>query len=85
MVTTRRSTESVMSADRDRNGGVALLERPIANEVIAPNREENLEEARERMQRNLDKLLNYDRAAEQVEEQNEQVQEENGLEDEPKE
>lgn len=65
MVTTRRSTESVES----RNGGVALLERPIANEVVAPAREENLEEARERMQRNLDRLLNYDRASELVEDE----------------
>ena len=75
MITTRRSAESMTSLDHDRNGGVALLERPIVNEVVSPIKEENLEEARERMQRNLDKLLNYDRAADQVEENNVKIQE----------
>ncbi len=68
MVNTRRSSESFISSEHDAHGGVALLERTVTNEVVAPVQEENLEEARERMQRNLDRLLNYDRAAEQIEE-----------------
>ena len=69
MITTRRSTESSAYAyeHETTNGGVALLEREevVENTAFAPV-EENIDDARARMQDNLDKLLNYDRYSEQV-------------------
>ena len=64
MVTTRRSegfaTESGFS-----RGGVELLERNhVAYETVAPEKNETTEEKRERMRRNLNNLLNYDRFSE---------------------
>jgi hypothetical protein len=46
------------------NGGVQLLERPVAQ--VAPATTKTDDSAKERMQRNLDKLLNYDRYSEQA-------------------
>ena len=64
MVTTRRSTEQVSAYENgSANGGVQLLERPVA--YTAPQQTETQDQAKERMQKNLDKLLNYDRYSEQ--------------------
>ncbi len=64
MVTTRRSTEQSSAYDNgSANGGVQLLERPVA--YTAPQQTETHDQAKERMQKNLDKLLNYDRYSEQ--------------------
>lgn len=65
MITMKRSTIEDSSVETSRNGGVQLLERPVASEVSAT---ETTEEARIRMQRNLNRLLNYDRVEEKVEE-----------------
>ena len=72
MVTARRSVDNVNSSYdvRPTKGGVDLLERPrsydeFAYAPAASQHTENLSPAKERMQRNLDKLLNYDRYAEQ--------------------
>ncbi|MBR1967887.1 MAG: hypothetical protein IKA11_00640 [Clostridia bacterium] len=69
MVTARRSTTDNFTANTSGSarGGVELLERPRASagySTVAPVRENNLNDAKERMQRNLDKLMNYDRYAE---------------------
>lgn len=64
MVTTRRSSEFNVS-----KGGIELLERPATYEEFTtstPSVEEDYSAAKERMQRNLDKLLNYDRASEMI-------------------
>lgn len=64
MVTTRRSTEQTSAYETSSaNGGVQLLERPVA--YTAPQQTETQDQAKERMQKNLDKLLNYDRYSEQ--------------------
>lgn len=68
MVTTKRLENK---NGYEQGGGVALLERKapvelnehIASEVI---NQESMEQARKRMQRNLDKLLNYDKIQEEV-------------------
>lgn len=65
MITMKRSTIEDSSVESSRSGGVQLLERPVASEVSAT---ETTEEARIRMQRNLNRLLNYDRVEEKVEE-----------------
>ena len=70
MVTARRSNENVNSSYdvHAAKGGVDLLERPRTyNEYTAPvaPKSEEYDAQKERMQRNLDKLLNYDRYAEQ--------------------
>ena len=62
MITTRRSDG--LQAERAR-GGVDLLERDVKSyEQASSQRTESMEEAKARMQRNLDKLLNYDRYSE---------------------
>jgi hypothetical protein len=66
MITTRRSENGNYQSFSDRNGSdVAVLERRITEEnsfdVAEEYKVETPEQARERMQRNLDKLLNYDR------------------------
>jgi len=69
MVTTRRS-ENVNTYDNGATGGVGLLERPRSFSAPASSAAEEVEtqsDARQRMQKNLDKLLNYDRYSEQVE------------------
>ena len=71
MVTTRRSLDVTNGTydNGSQRGGVALLERPRAynEQAISPSpvKEENRDTERERMQKNLDKLLNYDRYSEQ--------------------
>jgi len=71
MVTARRSNGNVSAYEStNARGGVDLLERPrtyneFAYASAAPTQSENLDAAKERMQRNLDKLLNYDRYSEQ--------------------
>lgn len=69
MITTRRSYNGVSeSYSAGNSGGVGVLERvpETYNEYKNPEpvREENMDEARARMQRNLDKLMNYDRYSE---------------------
>lgn len=66
MITTRRSENGNYQNFSDRNSSnVAVLERKYAEEkcydVAEEYKVESAEEARERMQRNLDKLLNYER------------------------
>lgn len=66
MITTRRSENgNYESLLESRDSNVALLERKVETEKNYVAEEgfkvETAEEARERMQRNLDKLLNYDR------------------------
>lgn len=71
MVTTRRS-ENVNTYDNGATGGVGLLERPRSFSAPASSVAEEVEtqsDARQRMQKNLDKLLNYDRYAQMQEEQ----------------
>lgn len=65
MVITRRANDTVNNAyDNGSNGSVGLLERPVTAE--ATNVEEKVNNAdAERMQKNLYKLMNYDRFAEQ--------------------
>ncbi len=77
MVVTRRTQETenkMYSAEK--SASVALLERVETQSYTAPAvpKEEQSEQARERMQKNLDKLLNYDRYAEQVAEPVAEVQ-----------
>ena len=80
MVTTRRSSEIVNNAydNGASKGGVGLLERPMTYSApveSAPAVErESQSQAKERMQKNLDKLLNYARySAQQMEEVQETV------------
>lgn len=63
MITTRRSNG--FDKTESARGGVDVLERraSIVSES-APEREESMEETKARMQRNLDRLLNYDRYSE---------------------
>lgn len=62
MITTRRSNGLQTESTR---GGLDLLEREAVNyEQTATERVESMDEAKARMQRNLDKLLNYDRYSE---------------------
>lgn len=88
MVTTRRSGQSA-NVTYDRNstkGGVALQERPRSYEQNIPqqpSRTQNYTEANERMQKNLYKLLNYDRfTAEQMQAEEEQLVASSNLSDE---
>ena len=69
MVKTRRSSEDFDLFD-SRNTAVDLLERPAVKSYSeftanAPQTAENLEEAREKMRRNLNKILGYDKFPEQ--------------------
>ncbi len=72
MITTRRSDGNSISAFNSDSSrvGVALLERkePVTyKEYVAPETtDENVEQARARMQENLARLMNYDRYAEEV-------------------
>ena len=63
MITTRRSTD-MSYEQKAMHGGVDLLERPIAqtNSVVE---DADLDQAQERMRKNLNDLLNYDRFTEQ--------------------
>ena len=63
MITTRRSNG--LSNTESARGGVDLLEREVKDYGQAEvQRTESMDEAKARMQRNLDRLLNYDRYAE---------------------
>lgn len=62
MITARRS-DGIVASDNAR-GGVDLLERASASFAeTTSDRTESMEETKARMQRNLDRLLNYDRYA----------------------
>lgn len=74
MITTKRSTEygSAVTENVSFSAGVDLLERKTPNNyneyLNKPSvNQESYEEAKERMQKNLDKLMNYDRYAEVAE------------------
>ena len=76
MVTTRRATDTVSSVyDNSSSGGIGLLEKPIiqAEPAKVENKTQVNSADAERMQKNLYKLLNYDRFNE---EQMQEVQEE---------
>ena len=63
MITTRRSNG--FDTTESARGGVDVLERRASvQSEVAPEREESMEETKARMQRNLDRLLNYDRYSE---------------------
>lgn len=66
MVTTRRDEKTTTYSQSQRGSAIDLLERKVPSySAITEDRvEESLEEAKERMQKNLDKLLNYDRYTE---------------------
>ena len=70
MITTKRADNVINGSYTNMSGGqdVALLEREAPKSHSYQKEEvgetENLQQARERMQRNLDRLLNYDRYAE---------------------
>ena len=70
MVKTRRSSED-FDLFESGNTAVDLLERPTVKSygeftANAPQTTENLEEAREKMRRNLNKILGYDKFPEQT-------------------
>ncbi len=65
MITTRRS----YNGTSERSGGVGVLDREIPSSYSeyknpTPVREESIDEAKARMQKNLEKLMNYDRFSE---------------------
>ncbi len=63
MITTRRSDGFVNTENA--RGGVDVLERKtMTSSEAVPAREESMDEAKARMQRNLNRLLNYDRYSE---------------------
>lgn len=69
MVTTRRSFNDTNESYAERACGIGILERETPasyNEYKNPEpvREESMDEAKSRMQRNLEKLMNYDRFSE---------------------
>ena len=66
MVTARRSSETANTYENTSSaGGVGVLEKTRAYSAPvntpAPEKQESTDAARERMQKNLDRLLNYDR------------------------
>ena len=80
MVTTKRSDNAINAFYSQSSVGVGLLERnaPVSYDDYVSDsvaKEENLAETKARMKRNLDMLLNYDKASSAVvtEEKNEQV------------
>ena len=71
MVTTKRSDNVRSSYYEHNQGGIGLLEKEAPasyNDYMGNTQvhEENLEQARERMQKNLDALLNYDKVEQKV-------------------
>ena len=82
MITARRSDVFTVT-DRAR-GGVDLLERnPAGYAESEPSRTESPEEARLRRRRNLDRLLNYDRAPETDQDEQAAVAEETAAAEQP--
>ncbi len=82
MITTKRSTNYGFSANENNSfsAGVDLLERKTPNTyneyIASPDvNQETYEQAKERMQKNLDKLMNYDRYSEVTEAHAEETQE----------
>lgn len=71
MVTTRRSNESSYEQN-NANTSVALLERPVQNTTVAPEKQVSADQV-ERMRKNLDDLLNYDRYSAVIEEEKQQT------------
>lgn len=69
MIVTRRSSDVASEVQTvERASSVALLERkPINNVVESVKVEETYEQQQERMQKNLERLLNYDSYADQKE------------------
>lgn len=71
MVTTRRTSTNETSSvlERSTSGGIGVLERttPAINEFVNSNYQETPDQEFARMRGNLDKLLNYDRYSEVVE------------------
>ncbi len=70
MITTRRSGNVRIESYSAGNGNVAVLERPVSsyNDYVNPApevKDEDLAKAKERMQSNLAKLMNYDKASEE--------------------
>lgn len=90
MVTTRRSNEISSFIGSDNRGGVAVLERNPASYSQFDNEntvnEQNMEETKLRMQRNLDMILNYDKhvveSVEDVQVEDQQVAEVVSMDDE---
>ena len=90
MVTTRRSNDITSFIGSENRGGVAVLERNpnTYNQFINENTvtEQDMEETKLRMQRNLDMILNYDKHVEEevkdVQVENQQVAEITALDDE---
>ena len=70
MVTTKRATNETYASvfSSSNNSNVQLLERPVTKSYNTDSLPvtETLEETKARMQRNLDRLLNYDRYAEEA-------------------
>ena len=72
MVTTTRRSSEISSTYEPARGGVDLLEKPRSYEEYAsvapasPATEEDFSEEKAKRQSNLEKLLNYDRYAEQM-------------------
>ncbi len=70
MVTVRRSTEDSSLFAQQGRSAIGLLEREPVNTAVPMRSDasgaETVEQAKERMQRNLDKLLNYDKVDESV-------------------
>ncbi len=69
MITTRRSYNGTSESYSERSGGVGVLDREIPSSYSeyknpTPVREETMDEAKARMQKNLEKLMNYDRFSE---------------------
>ena len=62
MIITRRSSDVASEVQlNERASNVALLERkPVNDVVVEPKVEETYEQQQERMQKNLERLLNYD-------------------------
>ena len=65
MVDIRRSSVDILAQSRESAASVALLERkPEVQASTAPVVEETYEQQQQRMQKNLERLLNYDRYTE---------------------
>lgn len=64
MITARRESNGFYDSYGSERGNVAVLERESA--VNTETRTESIEDVRERMKRNLDMILNYDKPAEVV-------------------
>ena len=65
MITARRESNGFYDSYGSERGNVAVLERENA---VNTERTESIEDVRERMKRNLDMILNYDKPAEVVSE-----------------